>query len=57
MKRLKLLNCLSVARIDQRMLLFLNEKQKNQCRFPSLFVVDTFRHFGRQILNSQIRSP
>ena len=24
-------------------------------RFPSLFLVDTFRHFGPQILNSQIK--
>ncbi len=26
-------------------------------RFPSLFAVDTFRHFGPRILNSQIKSP
>jgi len=28
-----------------------------QYRFPSLFAVDTFRHFGPWILNSQIKSP
>ena len=26
-------------------------------RFPSLFAVDTLRHFGPRILNSQIKSP
>jgi hypothetical protein len=26
-------------------------------RFPSLFGVGTYRHFGQRILNSQIKSP
>ena len=29
----------------------------NMYRFPSLFAVDIFHHFGLQILNSQIKSP
>ena len=29
----------------------------NRCRFPSLFAVATFRHYGQRILNAQIKRP